>query len=148
MLHTIHHHFSSCCRRRPADTHTTPCPRASAFCAPPAKFLYKGEWEDGKTRRLRRKFYQIAGKLRYFPRIKAFAKWKDVTFDPDQYASDILDKQHRSNRNSFLFFLIDQIFADPDRYHDTGKQRQEIKAQSQSKRITSREIAWRSRPGS
>ena len=69
------------------------------------KFLYKGEWEDGKTRRLRRKIYQIAGKLRYFPRIKAFAKWKDVTFDPDQYASDILDKQHRSNRNSFFVQL-------------------------------------------
>jgi hypothetical protein len=88
------------------------------------KFLYKGEWEDGKTRRLRRKIYQIAGKLRYFPRIKAFAKWKDVTFDPDQYASDIMDKQHRLNRNSFLFRSAQQpprSFADADRYHDTGK---------------------------
>jgi hypothetical protein len=70
------------------------------------KFLYRGEWEDGKMRRLRRKIYQIVCKLRYFPRIKAFSKWKDVTFDPDQYASDILDIQHRlkvaERRNSFF----------------------------------------------
>jgi hypothetical protein len=56
-------------------------------------FRYRGEWEDGKTRRIRR---TIVAKLRNFPRIKAFAKWRDVALFPQNYVSDEADERHRS----------------------------------------------------
>jgi len=73
------------------------------------QFLHHGGWEDGKTRRLRR---AIVARLRNFPRIKAFAKWKDVSFFPDHYASDALDKEHRAK----VAECHRSIFVQPDKW--------------------------------
>ena len=60
---------------------------------------HNGEWECGTSRRFRR---FLIRKLSNFPRINAFMKWRDLTFNPDHYAQEVGDKEHRAKLAAIL----------------------------------------------